>query len=892
MTTPEPKPDQSTYESQVQQTLQTFDVIDDASLVGLTTLGVREIKALKQEIAEIFPASNLPAFLLQGLIQIEDRIVRQERINDDLTALFRSTKQIGLYSILAAPALVIHGYQRILALAGKDIDQAFPNGHWQFYTECCLREDMARYCVETNGFQKTLPQAKDVEAATCWVYTAMCTLLAYDDLLENEWEERRFFRSLHNVLEEKASEEQGRRPKSPRKAVEEHDQAVANRVQELYCAYNLEHVATNWGNQRPYSGKPKKNTSLYDFVAYRRECFQAYLQKALDALPSDLRDVVTLHHANHKAEYLPRYQDQMTILTTLTPDTHKDHRAPLVLHHASIALVVGGNYYLLNPFARDNDGNMLVFADDDATEGMPLPLQEAKDGSLSTTKPRKQVLIHRNGCVEVDNEWIGRLRPRPIAEVKGIVHAILKQSPPTKRQAHAQAMNETDESAPVDLLLVDSPRNQHHALRQQIKKQTHRVLDALRSAPIIVNWDCHAEQQSLSDIRRTHRGCGDHALTLIRTDAGVVFDTSHIHFDGIWSMSLAQIMTSSAIDVYPHVAGCKAVKGESGAPLELPATKAFLNAACKAIYDSPTEVAVETHAIKLKAILRLRSRMKDRELLLTVNDMLMLARCIHAANYAPGKKAREALDAIGSLETEQGMDLRRRIEEYFQEQRTINPALLIPMDATGIEPYLRIYPATFRNPLHELPHRLARCTELLKKLQSNKPDAHVGQFKKERLELYEELKTFGSLMEALRQLTMQGESFNIAAMRLLSYLPESLQHLMQAIPQKIDVLNEIIKGSEVFSNVGRVASTSSLTRFSSSRDDGDTKLMVWGVMSDARGKLVVTLRDFRPHVTPLCRLNRADLAHMLAQDYLDAYAAEANTMVKRIQDVLSYRQEG
>ncbi len=460
MTTPEPKPDQSTYKRQVQQTLQTLDVIDDASLVGLTTLGVREIKALKQEIAEIFPASNLPAFLLQGLIQIEDRIVRQEQINDDLTALFRSTKQIGLYSILAAPALVIHGYQRILALAGKDTDQAFPHGHWQFYTECCLREDMARYCVEIQGFQKTLPHAKDVEAATCWVYTAMCTLLAYDDLLENEWEERRFFRSLHDVLEEKASKEQGRRPKSPRKAVDEYDQAVAERVQTLYRAYHLEHVATNWGNQRPYSGKPKTNISLHDFVAYRRACFQAYLQKALSALPSDLRDVVDVHHANHKAEYLLRYQDQMTIVTTLTPDTYKDHRAPLALHRASIALVVGGNYYVLNPFARDKEGHVLVFADDDATEGMPLPLKEAKDGSLSTIKPRKQVQIYRSGWVEVDNAWVGRLRPRPIAEVKGIVQAILQQSPPSKRQACSQAMDETDDSAPVDLLLVDSPRKQ------------------------------------------------------------------------------------------------------------------------------------------------------------------------------------------------------------------------------------------------------------------------------------------------------------------------------------------------------------------------------------------------------------------------------------------------
>ncbi len=59
----------TTYQQEVQQTRQTLDTIDDTSLVGLTSLGIKQIRALKQEIAEIFPASNLPAFLLQGLIQ-------------------------------------------------------------------------------------------------------------------------------------------------------------------------------------------------------------------------------------------------------------------------------------------------------------------------------------------------------------------------------------------------------------------------------------------------------------------------------------------------------------------------------------------------------------------------------------------------------------------------------------------------------------------------------------------------------------------------------------------------------------------------------------------------------------------------------------------------------
>ena len=116
-----------------------------------------------------------------------------------------------------------------------------------------------------------------------------------------------------------------------------------------------------------------------------------------------------------------------------------------------------------------------------------------------------------------------------------------------------------------------------------------------------------------------------------------------------------------------------------------------------------------------------------------------------------------------------------------------------------------------------------------------------------------------------------------------------MQNLIDLIPQKIGILNEIIKGREVFSNVGQVVATSSLTRFASARDDGTTKLLVWGAMTDAAGQLTITLRDSRPHVAPLLRLGRADLAQAFTQDYLDSYAATANELVRSIQRVLAYK---
>src|SRR5262245_55381380 len=219
----------------------------------------------------------------------------------------------------------------------------------------------------------------------------------------------------------------------------------------------------------------------------------------------------------------------------------------------------------------------------------------------------------------------------------------------------------------------------------------------------------------------------------------------------------------------------------------------------------------------------------------------------------------------------------------------VNPALLIPMDASNADPRMRIFPATFRNPLPNMLPRLHLCDQLVEQLR-RRPDQRLHrEFEQERLELYSELRTFGALLEALKEVTMRGESFTTAALRLLGHLPGLMQNLVDMIPQKIGILNEIIKGREVFSNVGQVAATSTLTRFVSARDDGATKLLIWGVMSDAAGRLYITLRDFRPHVGPLLRLGRADRAHALAQDYLDSYAAVANELMRRIQRVLAYK---
>jgi hypothetical protein len=366
----------------------------------------------------------------------------------------------------------------------------------------------------------------------------------------------------------------------------------------------------------------------------------------------------------------------------------------------------------------------------------------------------------------------------------------------------------------------------------------------------------------------------------------MVFDMSHIFFDALWGMALAEIMTGCATALLPPVARARIARS-TAEHLSLTPTPAFRAAARAAVADSPAEVFAENDTVNLRALITLRRRLAKIELDLTVNDLLLLARCDLAATYWPGAEVERALETIAAIEG--GALIVQQYRRHLEQQREINPALLIPMDASASDPRLRLYPTTFRNPRPRLLAGLERCDALLARLRRHADAATRGEFERERQALYLELRSYAALLRALKQVTMRGESFTTAALRLMGHLPGAMQSLVDLIPQKISILNEIIKGREVFSNVGQVAASSSITRFASSRDDGDTKLLVWGIMSDAGGTLVITLRDFRPHIAPLLRLGRADLACALAQDYLSAYATCVDNLARRIQRVLAYK---
>lgn len=855
------------YDQQVAQTLQSLQVVDDATLVGLTRLGLEEVQGLKQEVAAIFPASNLPALLLQGLIQLEDRELKPSRVAADLGVLFRGTKHVGLVgAFLATPALVIQGYQRLLTLAGKNPESAFPDGPWQFYTEFGLREDAARHCVETVGFQGVGRALDPAAAATCWVTAALATLHAYDDLLENEWAERVLPRTLIELLSERAEAElSGSLPKK----AEARGRAIADHADALARQYGVERLAGGWAAQRPYSGPP--SSLLEPYSALRRAQFRAYLDTALQHVPPELRAALDTRYAARAAQELPAYQAQMTILATLEAGSYQDRRLPVSLDEAAVAFVVNGRYFLLDACARDGQGNLLVFPSDTAADGIALPLTRDASGGLLDPY-RRPVTIDRRGLVRVGGQRVGRVRPPDIDIVSLWVRAIFVEAAPPV----------VDGS--VDQLLVAAPRERQPALRGQLDATTQAQLDRLRRAPIVLNWDTRDHLQPLTTIRQTSRGIGDHALTLLRTEQSTVFDMSHIFFDGSWGLALAEIITAAATGLIPAVQKLAPVPVGRASPLALSPSPTFVTSAERVIATTPVETGAESTSVDLELITRVRRRLGRRTMPLTVNDLLILARCAQPAQYRPGPLGQRALERIAAFDAQ----IVQLFEHHIEEQRQINPALLIPMDASATDPRQRLFPATFRNPLPTLIPRLDACNRLIQRSQKGEDAGLRAQFEEERRALAADLQHFTLTLQVLKRVTMQGESMTTVALRLFGPLPGVIQQLLDQIPQKIGALNEILKGREVFSNVGQVAPGSSLTRFTSARDDGETKLLIWGIMSDASGQLVVTLRDFRPHVAPLVRMGQVDLAQLLTQDYVDHYAALVNALARRLQRVLSF----
>ena len=769
----------------------------------LTPLTLPEVDAVIDLVARVLPAGNIPGVILNGLARLPDRRLPLTTVRRDINLLFKGVEQaldkVTYSAFFAGPATVIWAYQNLLKIVGKNPDDAFPEGTWQFYVEYALRDDTARHANETHGFDTVLTQhnlrLNEVDRMAAWVMAAVYAVHQYPALLENEWRERVYTFALRELTA---------------------GTPYAARYKKLYRA---------WEAVRPY-GRGSDVAPGEDYPLYRRRKFDHFIDQAMRDLPSEIHRAWLEHVRFAEAEALPAYQQQMSILAYLDPGTYGETRLPFAIDQVHVAIIHRGHYYLLPICAVDS------------TRCAPIDYAAARSAIAALVN---------------DPVTVGGTSLASIARVK---------------------------------------RRAHGALRGKLSPALIDEIDRLRHTPIMLNFDRRAPKSSLVDIRQGERGAGDHALTIFDTGATFVFDQSHIFFDGGWGAALAEIMTNEALSWAVYLNSLPVPRVE---PDQRPAslTLAITAADSEVIAQAPpttSEVCVQNSTIDLKAITALRQlfRRRSERLEVTVNDLLVLYRAIHAATYQPDQALVADLKNL-LREPKTKAAIQSAVEAWTADRHT-NPAILIPVDASQRRPYERVYPMTFEAPLRDLDllqlhTRASRALEEIRQAEGDRRAELFAEFDQVQRMYLATLAGYGEFMSRAKEIALTGESASVGTIKLLAHMPQALQRLLDRVPGRIDMLNDLIKGREVFSNVGQVAHTSTLTRFATAKDDNDKKTLAWGVLTDAQGVVHVTLRDFRAHVGQLVAIGLADTARRLAQDYVDAYARGLNRYIRELQHI-------
>jgi hypothetical protein len=446
---------------------------------------------------------------------------------------------------------------------------------------------------------------------------------------------------------------------------------------------------------------------------------------------------------------------------------------------------------------------------------------------------------------------------------------------------------------PTNLIPLAQMKRAHwQTLRPKLNPSLQSDLEQLRYAPIFFNCNPRPARQTLTQIRQAERGIGSHALTIFSAGRTYIFDQSHIFFDGVLGAAMAEILTNEALSwaVYLHsLPSPQPAREAIYTGLDFPQTPSDHQALRTAPRVTP-EVGAENSQANLQECLALRQIFKRRSatLQLTVNDLLALYRAIHAQTYQPSARLQAEWKPLAA-------PLVEKITRSLQETRRANPALLIPIDASRNNPRERLYPLSLEVPLTELNllalHR--RTTQALLAYEQAEGDRAkpYADFDRAQREYLATLAGLGEIFNKLKEIAARGESASAGAIKLLAHLPPALQRLLDQVPARVDMLNNMIKGREVFSNVGAVVPTSTLTRFVTAKDDNEQKQLAWGILTDAQNILHISLRDFRPHVAALQAANRADLAQSIAQEYLDSYVSGFNQFIQELRRITAASRE-
>ncbi|MBI1876884.1 MAG: hypothetical protein HYR94_01375, partial [Chloroflexi bacterium] len=451
-------------------------------------------------------------------------------------------------------------------------------------------------------------------------------------------------------------------------------------------------------------------------------------------------------------------------------------------------------------------------------------------GETRIPVPLKQIhigLIHQGAYYLLPACAPGTDRPPDIEAVREQIATILAQ-PANPRPAPLAALARLNRATWPNV-------------RQKLNGTVVKQLDALRYTPILLNCDQRPRHLPLAEVRQAERG----ALA--------------------WAVYLKILPPAQ-----PRAAPLK--------PLHFQ----FKTSELTLIQQAPTvvsEVSAETDAVNVTAILRLRQAFKQRSaaIELTINDLLILYRAVHAVTYQPAPRLTAELQKLSRAEATR--EAAEAALEALQSAKLMSPAIVIPVDACRRSPRDRLYPMTFEVPLHDLDLLNLHQRTIAAQQAYRRGNLDYAKFNQLRGRYLRFLAEFGRMLNAAKKIALTGESASVGTIKLLAHLPTPLQRMLDQVPSRFDFLNDLIRGREVFSNVGAVAPTSTLTRFITAKDDNDKKTLAWGVITDAQGVMRLTLRDFRPHVGMLAAAGYKDLALSLTQHYLDAYASGLNQFI-------------
>lgn len=435
-------------------------------------------------------------------------------------------------------------------------------------------------------------------------------------------------------------------------------------------------------------------------------------------------------------------------------------------------------------------------------------------------------------------------------------------------------------------------RREHQAqVRKLLDKGTLQELDDLRQASVLINWDMQDGGQTLSRIRQAKRGIGDHALTIFRTDRSMVFDQSHIFFDGAWGAGVAQVMTNEAL-IWAQQLVNRLPASNVRLPAAVNLATPALNLSAKAAREAAKhrigiEISAENAKINMKSLIDLRKLLKQRNDLaqITVNDLFILYRSLHASLYQPSEQLQATLAEFASSKSEAHRHAYQVTVDAIKQIQAKNPAILIPIDASRHDPRERVFPTTFRNPLTDFMAHHHRALRALYAMRQEKGRGNLREFEEAQTTYLRLVGGFGELLTRYKQIALRGESTSTATIKVLGHLPGSVRKLLDNIPNRVEVLNEVIKGEEVFSNIGRVTVGSTLRRFMTAKDDNQQKTLTWSIQTDDKNVAHVTLRDFRPYVKVLLDARLEHLAQLVVQDYLDVYVNGLNHYVVELGEI-------